>query len=109
MRGGDGADHIAVGQGVDVNSGGDGNDVLWAYAHKDVEVDGVDTLLGGTGNDRLRARDGEADLIDCGRGRRDKALLDQVDVIVDATPENPNGSCEAVLRADPPPDPTPEP
>ena len=34
---------------------------------------------------------------------KDTALLDNVDVITDATAENPNGSCEKVVRKDPKP------
>jgi hypothetical protein len=60
----------------------------------------VDTLHGGPGNDTLHLRDGEADRADCGDGN-DVALLDTKDVIVDATPQNPNGSCETVVRRDP--------
>jgi hypothetical protein len=48
----------------------------------------------------IAARDGAADLIDCGDGN-DVALLDSVDVIVDATPANRAGSCERVVRAAP--------
>jgi hypothetical protein len=48
----------------------------------------------------IAARDGAADLIDCGDGN-DVALLDSVDVIVDATPVNPAGSCERAVRAAP--------
>jgi hypothetical protein len=62
----------------------------------------VDTLHGGPGNDTLHLRDGEADRADCGDGN-DVALLDTKDVIVDATPENPNGSCETVIRRAPHP------
>ena len=62
---------------------------------------GVDTLHGEGGNDTFRTRDGEPDLIDCGTGPKDKALLDLVDVIVDATAANPKGSCETVTRAAP--------
>ena len=65
------------------------------------EVDQVgDTLDGGPGNDVFRTRDGEVDRITCGDGD-DRALLDEVDVITDATAENPNGSCEKVVRAAP--------
>jgi Ca2+-binding RTX toxin-like protein len=60
----------------------------------------ADTLHGEAGNDRFHTRDGEADRIDCGAGD-DRALLDNVDVIVDATAENPNGSCERVERREP--------
>ena len=61
---------------------------------------GVDTLHGEDGNDTFHTRDGEPDRIDCGNGK-DSALLDFVDVIVDATPANPKGSCETVKRAAP--------
>ena len=84
--------------------GGDGNDVLWALARADVSrprrtIVG-DTLDGGNGDDVFRTRDGEADTITCGAGN-DRALLDTVDVITDATPENLNGSCEVVQRKAP--------
>src|SRR5204863_9140216 len=86
----------------DVSSGGDGNDVLWALARGDVApgpgVDQVgDTLDGGNGDDTFRTRDGEVDRITCGPGN-DRALLDNVDVITDATAAAPNGSCETVDR-----------
>ena len=38
------------------------------------------------------------DEISCGGGR-DLAILDDLDVIVDADSEHPNGSCERVRRA----------
>ena len=59
-----------------------------------------DTLDGGNGNDTFHTRDGEVDRITCGPGN-DTALLDQVDVITDATAANPNGSCERVVRKAP--------
>jgi len=59
-----------------------------------------DTLDGGPGNDTFHTRDGEVDRITCGEGN-DNALLDTVDVITDATAENPNGSCERVVRKAP--------
>ena len=80
---------------------------MWALARGDVhpgpngEVDQIgDTLDGGNGNDTFHTRDGEVDRITCGPGN-DRALLDNVDVITDATAENPNGSCETVVRKDP--------
>ena len=89
---------------MDTTNGGDGNDRLWALARGDVqpgpngETDQVgDTLDGGAGNDSFRTRDGEVDRITCGEGN-DVAFLDLVDVITDATAENPNGSCERVVR-----------
>jgi RTX calcium-binding nonapeptide repeat (4 copies) len=109
VRAGDGRDRVAAGPGADAISGGDGHDLLTAAATEDVPVEGVDTIAAGGDNDKVRARDGEPDEIDCGRGNRDIAVLDLVDVIVDAKPKNPNGSCEAVLRADvPPEEPAPE-
>ncbi len=58
----------------------------------------MDSLTGGNGRDTFRIRDGEADLINCGNGR-DRVFADQLDVIVDATPGNANGSCERVVRS----------
>ena len=106
QHGGGGNDRIYANVGVDESFGDDGNDDLWALARTDVtpgpsgETDQVgDTLHGGAGDDRFHTRDGEVDKIDCGDGN-DKAILDNVDVIVDATATNPNGSCERVQRLD---------
>lgn len=105
--GGGGNDVIFANRGVDTSVGGAGNDTLWALSRKDVtpgpdgEVDQVgDTLDGGEGNDRFLTRDGEVDRITCGEGR-DRAFLDEIDVITDATVEDPNGSCEKVRRGAP--------
>ena len=107
QAGGAGDDTIFANRGVDVSSGGDGDDVLWALARIDVTPgpDGAtdlvaDTLDGGKGDDVLRTRDGEADRITCGPGM-DRALLDGVDVITDATEATPKGSCEIVVRRAP--------
>lgn len=100
-----GNDRIFANGGNDEEWGGDGNDQLWALARVDVTGPGDpsgDTLHGEAGDDVLHARDGEVDRIDCGPGN-DTALLDAVDVIVDATPANPNGSCEKVVRRAPSP------
>jgi hypothetical protein len=101
--GGAGNDTIFANRGNDISVGGDGNDVLWALARADVsgpnDIIG-DSLDGGNGDDVLRTRDGETDQITCGAGN-DKALLDNADVITDATTENPNGSCETVQRKAP--------
>jgi hypothetical protein len=50
----------------------------------------------------FRTRDGEVDRVTCGAGR-DTAVLDGFDVIMDATAENPDGSCERVARKAPNP------
>jgi Ca2+-binding RTX toxin-like protein len=109
QNGGDGNDTIFANIGNDTSYGGNGNDTLWALARSDVhpgpngEVDqSGDALDGGPGDDTFRTRDGEVDLITCGDGN-DTALLDTVDVITDATPANPNGSCERVVRQAPKP------
>jgi Ca2+-binding RTX toxin-like protein len=105
--GGQGDDVIFANGGQDTSIGGDGDDVLWALARSDVHpgpggaVDQVgDTLDGGNGNDVFHTRDGEVDRVTCGAGN-DRALLDTVDVITDATAENPKGSCEVVQRKAP--------
>ncbi|HWC26801.1 MAG TPA: hypothetical protein VG474_09470 [Solirubrobacteraceae bacterium] len=105
--GGAGNDTIFANRGVDVSAGGAGNDALWALARADVtpgangEIDIVgDALDGGDGDDLLRTRDGEVDRITCGPGR-DRAVLDAVDVITDATAANRTGSCEVVVRRAP--------
>jgi hypothetical protein len=99
-RGGGGNDLIYANRGVDETFGGDGDDNLWALARADVtgpaDAEG-DTLHGENGDDRFHTRDGEVDKIDCGPDN-DGARLDNVDVIVDATPTAPNGSCERVVR-----------
>ena len=105
QHGGAGNDRIFANLGQDTTYGEDGNDDLWALARGDVApgpgVDQVgDTLDGGPGNDRFHTRDGEVDRITCGDGV-DIALLDQVDVITDATAANPKGSCERVVRRAP--------
>ena len=61
-----------------------------------------DTLSGEQGDDRFHVRDGEVDKIDCGSGD-DVVLADPFDQVVDARQEEPNGSCEKVVRAEPRP------
>jgi hypothetical protein len=76
---------------------------MWALARADVHSrhdHRGDTVYGDAGNDTIHTRDGEADVVFCGPGV-DTALLDFKDVIGDATPANPNGSCEVVQRAAP--------
>jgi Ca2+-binding RTX toxin-like protein len=72
MDGGRGRDRLNGGDGVDVLTGGPGRD----------------RLFGGTGNDVLRARDGERDLVSCGKGK-DRATVDRKDAVL---------SCEKVSR-----------
>lgn len=100
VSGGPGRDRLFGNLGADTLMGGDGNDRIWALAIRDVAEPGVDHILGEGGNDHIRTRDGEPDLISCGDGY-DRAQLDTVDVIEDASPENLNGSCEVVIRKAP--------
>lgn len=64
------------------------------------EGEPVDTVRGDAGDDRIRARDGEPDIVSCGPGE-DRADLDSVDVIADGEYYSENGSCEHVLRGPP--------
>jgi Ca2+-binding RTX toxin-like protein len=103
QSGGPGDDTIFANRGRDTTSGGPGNDHLWALARADVsgpnDMEG-DTVRGDEGDDVIRVRDGEADIVNCGPGN-DRAILDFKDVIEDATAANPNGSCELVARKPP--------
>lgn len=85
LVGGAGDDRLSGGPGADRLEGGSGRDVLTGDA-------GRDRMLGGTGNDKLHARDGERDVVDCGRGR-DAAVVDRIDRV---------RSCERVSYRRPP-------
>jgi RTX calcium-binding nonapeptide repeat (4 copies) len=98
ILGGEGPDHLDGGPGADdltgddprvphdrddsdILDGGRGNDRLEGGP-------GRDRLYGGPDNDRISARDGERDLVDCGKGR-DRAKVDSRDTV---------RRCETVLR-----------
>jgi Ca2+-binding RTX toxin-like protein len=93
VNGGAGDDTVSGGPGDDTANGGAGDDTVNGGP-------GHDTIAGGAGNDTVRARDGQADRVDCGTGD-DTAVLDPKDTISDATPQDPNGSCESVNRSNP--------
>ena len=89
IRGTEGADRLAGTAKRDVLKGRKGDDRLSGKAGRDILVGGggADKLFGGTGFDTLRggndddvinARDGEPDLIICGRGV-DRAVVDAVE------------------------------
>jgi hypothetical protein len=84
--------------GDDTLSGMGGDDTLLGGPGADVLSGGssTDTLHGGTGDDHLDARDGVAEVVDCGEGS-DGAVVDATDT---------TRSCEAV-DASTPPDPGP--
>jgi hypothetical protein len=94
-----GHDRLSGGTGRDRLSGGPGRDRLWGGPGRDVLIGGTgrDTAHGGSGNDVIRLRRGGRDRVTCGRGH-DRVVLDRRDRIVDATPSNPDGSCEDVRR-----------
>ena len=82
---GTGDDRITAGGGQDVLGGGDGDDVLDGGPGSD-DFWGDEVILGCapagcvTGQDRIHARDGEPDAVDCGPGS-DWVEADSVDVV----------------------------
>lgn len=81
--------------GADKLLGGPGGDKLTGGP-------AADKLLGGAGNDHIRARDGAADVVNCGPGSSDVAVVDSSDRVT--------ASCERVEvpLVDQPPAPAPE-
>jgi hypothetical protein len=72
----DGNDSVTLaGAPPSVVHGGDGDDAI-------VGGPAADRLHGDAGNDRIDARDGHADVVDCGAGD-DRAQLDAIDTAVD--------------------------
>lgn len=87
MYGGPGADRIFGGLGDDWIRGGLGPDTLRGGP-------GVDHIYGGPGNDLiLAADDGSVDVISCGDGRWDMAIVDPNDQVAN--------DCEFVWARDP--------
>ena len=82
FRAGAGSDTIYARGGRDLVRGGKGNDRIFGGS-------GIDKILAGRGNDVVRARDGKIDEIDCGRGKRDRAIVDAFDVVA--------ANCEIVV------------
>jgi RTX calcium-binding nonapeptide repeat (4 copies) len=89
------ADAIEYIPGADRLTGGAGNDDLLGSTGPDLLDGGAgyDALYGSLGADRLRARDGTTDLIECERGRPDRAMLDAFDWFAA------DGGCELPARA----------
>ncbi|MFT3863329.1 MAG: calcium-binding protein [Solirubrobacterales bacterium] len=79
-RGGTGSDVMFAGPGVDVLMGGRGNDTIFARARADVAEPGADTVFGGPGDDVIFVRDGEPDVVSCGRGF-DIVFADPTDIV----------------------------
>jgi hypothetical protein len=74
VSGGKAADSVKGGNGKDKLSGGSGKDKL-------IGGKGKDRMNGGAGNDRLLARDHKRDVVNCGKGKHDRAVVDRVDKV----------------------------
>jgi hypothetical protein len=101
-----GDDLIDGANGNDYLDGGEGNDTIYGGGNDDTIIGGpgVDSLSGEgsasglyisvAGNDRIDARDGNAESLNCGPGA-DTAIVDANDVV----PQDPGSLCEVVDRA----------
>jgi hypothetical protein len=105
LVGGGGDDRLLGGGGNDALDGGDGNDTLVGGAFNDTLIGGpgLDALDGDgdtlyPGNDRIEARDGVAESMNCGIGA-DTAIIDANDTV----PADGGSICEVVDRAAAPP------
>jgi hypothetical protein len=83
LNGGGGDDKLLGLGGADVLRGGVGEDRLKGHG-------GRDRLLGGPGDDLILARDGQRDIVSCGPGDEDVAVVDATDRV--------RADCERVLR-----------
>jgi Ca2+-binding RTX toxin-like protein len=111
IHGTDSSDQIFGQGGSDIIYGNGGGDNIWGDWHQVVDPgepgsdtiyggrgpdrlqgdERTDTLNGGPGNDRIEAKDGESDIIDCGRGTEDIAFFDKrgVDEVSNCEVRNP--------------------
>ena len=108
MSGLGGDDTIDGANGNDLLDGGAGNDTIYGGGNDDTIVGGpgLDSLSGEgsssgnfisvAGNDRIDARDGVREQLNCGPGA-DTAIVDALDVV----PQDPGSLCEAVERGAP--------
>jgi Ca2+-binding RTX toxin-like protein len=83
LSGGTGNDKLDGGDGKDGLDGGDGNDKLTGGA-------ATNTYKGGKGNDTINARNRKRELVNCGKGKKDKATVDKRDRVK---------GCEKLKRA----------
>jgi hypothetical protein len=100
LSGGGGRDRLVGGRGGDVLTGGRGGDVLLGGAGVDhIEGgpggdtisagSGMDVVEGGAGDDLIRTwQDRTPDLVDCGSGDEDRAVIDATDT---------TSACEVVV------------
>jgi Ca2+-binding RTX toxin-like protein len=85
VLGGAGPDRVDGGEGADRLRGDGGRDELTGGP-------GKDELDGGAGSDTIYAADGERDLVICGKGKHDLAIVDRRDR---------RRGCERIRRAAP--------
>ncbi|HXQ89599.1 MAG TPA: polysaccharide deacetylase family protein [Solirubrobacterales bacterium] len=107
LRGTAGPDKLSGLGGADTLKGRGGSDKLLGGRGGDrlIGGPGADRLRGGPGDDRIQARDDAADVVNCGPGLSDLAVVDASDRVT--------ASCErvegpAVLDQPPAPQPAPE-
>jgi Tol biopolymer transport system component len=76
-----GADCISGGPGNDTISGGSGNDILSGGSGNDriTAGPGKNKISGGAGNDKINARNHKRDIVNCGKGRKDRVVADRSD------------------------------
>jgi hypothetical protein len=92
LKGGKGKDKLFGGEGNDSLSGEDGKDSLDGGNGDDTLAGGNDPnkYKGGAGNDKINARNGKKETVDCGSGKKDSATVDKADKVK---------GCEKVKRA----------
>ena len=91
LTGADGQDVLGGGDGDDVIDGGPGVDRFWGD-----ELTACISGLCASGQDRILARDGAAEAINCGPGT-DSAVVDAIDEVFSSV--GPSDRCETVDRA----------
>ncbi len=91
LKGGDGKDKLNGGDGNDSLDGGKGKDSLTGGKGNDKLTGGPDVnkYTAGAGNDRVSARNGKKETVDCGSGSKDSATVDRNDTVK---------GCETVKR-----------
>jgi dipeptidyl aminopeptidase/acylaminoacyl peptidase len=81
LSGLNGSDCLSGGAGNDILSGGKGNDTLSGGAGNDriTAGPGRNKVSGGSGNDRINVRNHRRDVVNCGKGRKDRVVADRAD------------------------------
>ncbi len=81
LNGGSGNDKLFGAGGNDVLKGGRGSDKLVGGRGRDTLVGGPgkNSYSGGPGNDTIKARNSKRETVNCGKGRRDTAIVDAKD------------------------------